>query len=129
MTADERYVWDLVAAATRLPIPALPFAAHLLGVPPLDRLPVETRASLHGLLHSRGSVERTPAVEAFLTAHVAALTGHTQMQQSLAWQTVCALRQERNGLAALRFMQFIADAGVRWHGGEPLQVQVGDPGM
>lgn len=129
MTADERYVWDLVAAATRLPKPALPFAAHLLGVPPLDQLPVETRTSLYGLLHSRGTVERTPAVEAFLAAHLAALTSDAQVRQSLEWQTVCALRQERNGLAALLFMQSIADAGLRRLSDGPMSAEAGDPGM
>lgn len=112
MTADEQYVWDLVHAAIVLPAPSLRYAAHLLAVAPLNALPADTRARLHGLLHAFGDVERTPAVDAFLAALASGGTA-AQVHESAHWYTLRALQQERHVLAALNFMQSVASADVR----------------
>lgn len=109
MTKDEAYVWDLVHAAIGLPRAALPYAAHTLAVRPLNALPAETRAYLHGLLHALGDVERSPAVESFL----AALAHGPGARDSAHWATVCALRQELHAEAAFCFIQQLAAAGAR----------------
>lgn len=119
MTSDEQYAWDLVSAAARLPAPSLPFAAHLLAVPPLNRLPADTRARLHGLLHSLGYVERTPAVEAFLLA-LSQGGSAADVQQSPQWHTLRLLQQERHALAALVFMHSVAEAGLRRAAADPI---------
>lgn len=118
MTAEKRYVWDLVRAATVLPKPAIPFAAGLLSVPPLNGLPVDTRANLLNLLQVSGSIASTPVVEAFLAAFCAG-GGRGAGMQSPHWQTLRVLQQEQHAMAALIFLEAVAAAGVRRAGGEP----------
>lgn len=117
MTREERYVWDLVRAATVLPKPAIPFAAGLLTVPPLNGLPVDARANLLNLLQVTGSIEPSPAVEAFLAAFSAG-GGPGAGMRSPHWHMLRLLQQEQHATAALMFLEAVAAAGVRCAGGE-----------
>lgn len=120
ISADEQFAWDLVRAACNLPVPALPYAAHLLAVPPLSTsLLPETIAALHGLLFTRGSVERTPAVESFLAAVTSRSPVMTAMQTA-DWATLRVLQQDRHALAALAFLQSIGEASVKRTGAAPI---------
>lgn len=115
MTNDEIYVWDMVHAATALPLPAVPLAAGLVAAPHAA-IPDDTRARLLALLAARADVSPSPAQELLIAAWRmtldAAIDGSIA-QASPHWQALRALRLDGHAAAALDFMLQIAQADSR----------------
>lgn len=115
MTNDETYVWDLVQAATALPLPAVPLAAGLVAANHAA-MPDEIRSCLLALLGARTDVSPSPAQESLVAAWRMTLDATVPgsiAQASPHWQALCALRQDGHAAAALRFMLEIAQADSR----------------
>lgn len=115
MTSDELYVWDLVHAATALPLPAVPLAAGLVAAHHAA-MPDDTRAHLLALLAARADVSPSPAQQALVSAWRMTLDGDTLgivAQASPHWQALRVLRMDGHAAAALHFMLAIAQVETR----------------
>lgn len=115
MTTDELYAWDLVHAATSLPLPAVPLTAGLVAANHAA-MPDDTRACLLALLAARADVSPSPAQESLIAAwrmSQDAATPGSVAQASPHWQALRALHLDGHAWAALNFMVQIAKAETR----------------